>query len=39
MAGLRAITDEDYQKHLDGKVSMGLQPCDDRGTCSFGAMM
>ena len=34
----RAITDEDYQKHLDGKVSIGLQPCDDEGTCSFGAI-
>ena len=34
----RAISDEDYQKHLDGKVSIGLQPCDDEGTCSFGAI-
>jgi hypothetical protein len=34
----RAITDEDYQKHLNGKVSIGLQPCDDEGTCSFGAI-
>ena len=34
----REISDEDYQKHLDGKISIGLQPCDDEGTCSFGAI-
>ena len=34
----RPITEKDYDEHLNGKVSIGLQPCDDEGTCSFGAI-
>jgi len=34
----RSITDEDYVKHLTGDVGMGIQPCDDQGNASFGAI-
>jgi len=32
------ITDQDYIDHLDGKKSIGIQPCDDQGLASFGAI-
>lgn len=34
----KSITDEDYQQHLDGKKSIGIQPCDDNGFARFGAI-
>ena len=34
----RPITDHDYQLHLDGKKSIGIQPCDDNGYARFGAI-
>jgi len=32
------ITDQDYLDHLSGKKSIGIQPCDDEGMASFGAI-
>jgi hypothetical protein len=34
----RPITEQDYQDHLDGKISIGIQPCDDQGMARFGAI-
>ena len=34
----RAITDKDYEDHLNGHKSIGLQACDDESMASFGAI-
>jgi hypothetical protein len=34
----KPITDQDYQLHLEGKKSIGIQPCDDNGYARFGAI-
>ena len=34
----KPITDNDYQLHLNGKRSIGIQPCDDNGYARFGAI-
>ena len=34
----RNITDDDYAKHLAGKIAIGIQPCDDDSNASFGAI-
>ena len=34
----RPITDKDYQDHLKGQKSIGLQACDDESMASFGAI-
>src|SRR6056300_86148 len=34
----KPITDEDYIEHLKGKVSIGIQPCDDNDEAVFGAI-
>tara|TARA_R110000823_G_scaffold203658_2_gene334707 strand:- start:2375 stop:4018 length:1644 start_codon:yes stop_codon:yes gene_type:complete len=34
----RPVTGQDYQDHLDGKISIGIQPCDDKGMARFGAI-
>ena len=34
----RPITDKDYEEHLNGKKSIGIQPCDDEGLAIFGAI-
>ena len=34
----RPVTDEDYTNHLQGKGSMGIQPCDDEDNAVFGAI-
>jgi len=34
----REITDQDYLDHLQGKQSIGIQPCDDKGMAKFGAI-
>ena len=34
----REITEQDYLNHLSGKQSIGIQPCDDNGMASFGAI-
>lgn len=34
----KEITNEDYKDHLSGKTSIGIQPCDDDGMASFGAI-
>ena len=34
----KEITDKDYFNHLNGKTSIGIQPCDDDGMVSFGAI-
>ena len=34
----REITDKDYSDHIKGKTSIGIQPCDDDGMVSFGAI-
>ena len=34
----KEITDEDYIEHLEGKKSIGIQPCDDNGFARFGAI-
>jgi hypothetical protein len=34
----REISTQDYSDHLTGKTSIGIQPCDDEGTASFGAI-
>jgi len=34
----KPITDNDYQLHLHGKKSIGIQPCDDNGFARFGAI-
>jgi len=34
----RPITDQDYVAHLNGKKSIGIQPCDDDGLAIFGAI-
>jgi hypothetical protein len=34
----REITDKDYSDHIKGKTSIGIQPCDDEGMVSFGAI-
>jgi hypothetical protein len=32
------VTDQDYQDHLKGIKSIGIQPCTDEGTARFGAI-
>ena len=32
------ITQQDYLDHLGGNKSIGIQPCDDDGMVSFGAI-
>jgi len=32
------ILDKDYIEHLNGKKSIGIQPCNDEGMASFGAI-
>ena len=32
------ITEQDYLDHLNGKQSIGIQPCDDKGMARFGAI-
>ena len=34
----KEVTDKDYLNHLNGKTSIGIQPCDDDGMVSFGAI-
>ena len=34
----KEITDQDYEDHLTGKKSIGINPCDDEGTSIFGAI-
>ena len=34
----RPINDQDYIDHLEGKKSIGIQPCDDKGLAIFGAI-
>ena len=34
----KEITDKDYEDHLTGKKSIGINPCDDEGTSIFGAI-
>ena len=34
----RPIVSKDYEDHLSGIKSIGLQPCDDQGMASFGAI-
>jgi len=34
----REITEQDYLDHLNGKQSIGIQPCDDQGMAQFGAI-
>jgi len=34
----REIKDQDYLDHLNGKQSIGIQPCDDSGMAQFGAI-
>jgi hypothetical protein len=34
----RPISDQDYIDHLNGKKSIGIQPCDDDGLAIFGAI-
>ena len=34
----KPVTDLDYQQHLDGTKSIGIQPCNDDGLARFGAI-
>lgn len=34
----KEITEKHYLDHLQGKTSIGIQPCDDDGMASFGAI-
>jgi len=34
----KEITEKHYLDHLKGKTSIGIQPCDDEGMVSFGAI-
>ena len=34
----RVLEDKDYIDHLEGKQSIGIQPCDDIGMAKFGAI-
>lgn len=34
----KEITEKHYSDHLEGKTSIGIQPCDDDGMASFGAI-
>ena len=34
----KPITDSDYQQHLNGTKSIGIQPCNDDGLARFGAI-
>jgi len=34
----KEITDQDYEDHLNGIKSIGIQPCDDNGMAQFGAI-
>ena len=34
----RPITDEDYKNHIDGKISIGIQPCRLDKTAQFGCI-
>lgn len=33
-----AVTQEDYRRHLDGELGLGIVPIRDDGTCLFGAI-
>ena len=32
------VSDKDYEDHLKGTKSIGIQPCTDEGTARFGAI-
>ena len=34
----RPITDEDYKNHIEGKISIGIQPCKLDKTAQFGCI-
>ena len=34
----KEITNQDYEDHLTGKKSIGINPCDDEGNAIFGAI-
>lgn len=34
----RSLTEQDYLDHLNGRQSIGIQPCDDQGMAQFGAI-
>ena len=34
----KEITDKDYEEHLSGVKSIGVNPCDDEGKAIFGAI-
>jgi len=34
----KLITEEDYNQHLNGTKSIGIQPCNDNGLACFGAI-
>ena len=34
----KEITDQDYEEHLNGAKSIGVNPCDDEGKAIFGAI-
>ena len=34
----KSITEKEYELHLQGKKSIGIQPCDDNGFARFGAI-
>ena len=34
----KEITEKHYLDHLNGRTSIGIQPCDDDGMASFGAI-
>ena len=34
----KPLTSLDYLQHLKGEKSIGIQPCDDNGMVSFGAI-
>ena len=34
----KSITQKDYEEHLEGKKSIGIQPCDDNNFARFGAI-
>ena len=36
--GKKEITDQDYEEHLNGAKSIGVNPCDDEGKAIFGAI-
>jgi hypothetical protein len=34
----KTISNKDYEEHIEGIKSIGIQPCDDNGYASFGAI-